>query len=94
MTTETLIKKALNWGWLPVKRFNSLSSWWEAWWCAGRHGSGEEAKRSTSGSSGSKKCVIYTFSNNAASTPTKPHLLKVPLPMFMGDNHIQITTAS
>lgn len=27
--------------WLTMKRFSPLSSCWEAWWSAGRHGAGE-----------------------------------------------------
>ena len=30
------------------QRFSPLSSWQEAWWCAGRHGAGEGAESSTS----------------------------------------------
>ena len=50
MTIATLIKKAFNWGWLTVKRFSSLSSWWEAWGHADRHSAREVAEKSTSGS--------------------------------------------
>ena len=33
---------------LQVQRFSPLSSWQEAWQCAGRHGAGEGAESSTS----------------------------------------------
>jgi len=33
---------------LWFQRFNSLLSWQEAWQCAGTHGAGEGAERSTS----------------------------------------------
>jgi hypothetical protein len=33
-----------------MKRFNPLSSRWQAWQCPGRHGAGEGAESSTSGS--------------------------------------------
>jgi hypothetical protein len=33
---------------LQVRRFSPLSSWQEAWWHAGGHETGEEAKSSTS----------------------------------------------
>jgi hypothetical protein len=34
----------LNWGWLILKRFCPLSSWWEMWQHAGRHGAGIELR--------------------------------------------------
>ena len=37
-----------------VQRFSPLS-WQEAWWHTGRHGAGEVAESSTSGSAGSRK---------------------------------------
>jgi hypothetical protein len=40
---------------LQVQMFNPLSSWWEAWWNTSIHGTGEEAKSSTSGSMSSRK---------------------------------------
>lgn len=46
---------AFHWRWLTVQKFCLLSSWLEAWWHVGRHGAGEVAERSTSGSSGSRK---------------------------------------
>jgi hypothetical protein len=47
MTTATLRKETFNWGLLTVQRFRLLSSWWEAWWHAGRHGAGEVTQSST-----------------------------------------------
>jgi hypothetical protein len=38
-----------------VQRFSLLRSWSEAWWYTGRHGAGEVAESSTSGSIGSSK---------------------------------------
>jgi hypothetical protein len=38
---------------LQFQRFSPLSSWWEAWWYAGRHDAGEGAESSTSVSVGS-----------------------------------------
>jgi hypothetical protein len=40
--------KHLIWAGLQVLSFNSLSSWWEIWQCASRHGAGEGAESSTS----------------------------------------------
>ena len=40
---------------LQLQRFSPLSSWQEAWQRAGRHGAGEGAQSSTSGSAGSRK---------------------------------------
>lgn len=40
---------------LLFQRFSSLSSRWEAWPCADRHGAGERAVSSVSGSTGSRK---------------------------------------
>ena len=41
---------------LQLQSFNTLSSWWQAWWHTGRHGAREVAENSTFRSeSGSKK---------------------------------------
>ena len=40
---------------LQIQRFSPLSSFQEAWWCAGRHGTGEVAERFVSGWAGSRK---------------------------------------
>ena len=45
MTMATLIRTTLNWGWLGVQRFSPFSSWWEVWWWAGIHASGEVSER-------------------------------------------------
>lgn len=42
-------KEDFSWGWFTLQRFRPLSSWKEAWWNMGRHGTGEEVESSTSG---------------------------------------------
>ena len=76
---------------LQVQRFSQLSSLWEAWWHAGKHGAGEGAKSSTSGSISSRKrqwatrpgfcfCRLFLKTQNPSSrdtlSPTKPFLLQ------------------
>ena len=41
-------RKHLIWAGLEFQKFNSLSSWKETWWHAGRHGAGEGAESSRS----------------------------------------------
>jgi hypothetical protein len=48
-------RKTFHWSRITVQRFSPLSSWQEAWWHAGRHGAGEVAESSKSGSAGSRK---------------------------------------
>lgn len=38
-----------------VQRFNQLLSWWEAWLCTGRLGTGEVTESSSSGCADRKK---------------------------------------
>jgi len=56
MTMATLIKENIYLGLnLQVQRFSPLLSWQEEWWYTGRHGTGETAESSTSGSAGIMK---------------------------------------
>jgi hypothetical protein len=57
MTTATLIKGNIELG--LTYGFRGLSSWQEAWYRLGRHGSGEGTDSSTSGSAG-RRTVCHT----------------------------------
>jgi hypothetical protein len=69
-------------------QFQGLSPsplWQEAWWHTGRHGVGEVAESSTSGSAGSRKRealgLAWVFENLPPSdilSPTRPHLRILP----------------
>jgi hypothetical protein len=80
---------------LQSQRFSPLSSWQEAWQQTGSHGSGgadssiscSRVKQEKPGSYMARKrvsestlTVTVTSSNKSIPIPTRPHLLKVPLP--------------
>jgi hypothetical protein len=44
MTTATLTKESIQLGLLQFQRFSPLSSWWEAWQCAGGRDAGGRAR--------------------------------------------------
>jgi hypothetical protein len=48
---------------LWMQRFNPLSSWWEAWQHPDKHGTGERAESSTSGSEGSRRRLDFCISH-------------------------------
>ena len=80
MTTATLIKGNIELG--LTYGFRGLSSWQEAWYRLGRHGSGEGTESSTSGSAGrrtvSHLAYVRPQSRPHSDTlpPTKPHPLQ------------------
>lgn len=81
---------------LQILRFSPLSSWREAWWHLGRHGTGG-AESSTSYSKGKQKTLLQTARRRVskpvpysdAFPSTRPHLPTVPLPM--GQTYSNIT---
>lgn len=55
MTMAALIKENISLRMDDSSEVYPLSSWWEAWQCTGRHGAGEIAESSTSGSAGNRE---------------------------------------
>ena len=62
---------------LQFQRFSPLSSWQEAWQCAGRHGAGEGAESSVSHSEGKQK-IGFQAAHRRVSKPilTVTHFLQ------------------
>jgi hypothetical protein len=98
MTTATHIgEKRLIGGSLQFQRFSPLSSWWEAWWHAGRCDSGEVARvlhpdqlaagRETETETGPGLSIWDLKAppppHSDTLPPARPHLLTVPLPLSL-----------
>jgi hypothetical protein len=77
-----------NWGWLTGSEVQSIIIKWGTWQHPGRHGAG----RAESSTSSSESCwwkigfqatrnrVLKAHAHSNTPTPTRPHLLIVPLP--------------
>ena len=72
---------------LQFQRFSPLSSWWEAWQRAGRHGAEELRTLHLDPQTARRDCVHSEHRrpqsplHSDALPPIRPHLLIVPLPM-------------